>query len=300
MSSPPLTVTVAGVPRVFCCHMATLSGRFAPNSLPAVKECAAASVPRLEIDVRFLADDSMLVFHDSGLAAATTGSGKVDALTRPEALALRYRSHPETPLCFLEDVVDVLGGSGTFLQVDLKLMRPISPRRVELLAATLAPLGRNTFVGSQAHWNLRPFAELGAPVAFDPTLQWHYSARERSEEMTPARRGVHGLWDDAPLAHIPRTTAAEYTSSRIADLVGLLPGAVEWMVDIATLRHLAGLGCDLGRELERHGMALAAWTMRDEGEARTRETMAALFRLGARTIITDDGPALARYAASGA
>ncbi len=299
MSSPPLTVTADGVPRVFCCHMATLSGRFAPNSLPAVEECAAARVPRLEIDVRFLADDSMLVFHDSGLAAATTGSGKVDALSRAEARELRYRGHPDTPLCFLDDVVGVLRGSRTFLQVDLKLMRPISPRRVELLAGALAPLGRDTFVGSQAHWNLRPFDDLGVPVAFDPTLQWHYSARARGEEMTPARKGLHGLWDDAPLAHIPRITAAEYTSSRIADLVGLLPGAVEWMVDIATLRHLASLGCDLGRELDRYGIALAAWTMRDEGEAKARETLAAVFRLGARTIITDEAPALARYAARG-
>jgi len=279
--------------------MATLSGRFPPNSLPAVDECAAAGVPRLEIDVRFLADDSMLVFHDSGLAAATTGSGKVDALTRAEAVGLRHRGHPDTPLCFLEDVVGVLQGSGTFLQVDLKLMRPISPRRVELLAAALAPLGRDTFAGSQAHWNLRPLEEAGVPVAFDPTLQWHAGARGGSEEMVPARQGPHGLWDDAPLAHIPRTTAGEYTGSRIADLIGLLPGAVEWMVDIGTLRHLASLGCDLGGELDRYGIALAAWTMRDEGKAKARETMAALFRLGARTIITDDAPALARYAAEG-
>ena len=54
-----LSPIIAGRRRVFCCHSATLSTNFAPNSLAAVRECVDAGVPRLEIDVQFLADDGM-------------------------------------------------------------------------------------------------------------------------------------------------------------------------------------------------------------------------------------------------
>jgi hypothetical protein len=115
-------------------------------------------------------------------------------------------------------------------------------------------------------------------------------------ELTPRRLGVHGLWDDAPLAHIPHASAAEYTARRIDDLVGLVPGAVEWMVDITTIRHLAAIGCVLGQELAGHGIELAAWTMRDRGEPQTSATLRELLDLGAATIIADDAPVIAKLA----
>ena len=296
MSTPALRFEAFGRERVICCHRATLSGRFPPNSLAAIAECVEARVPRLEIDVRFLRDDAMLVFHDSRLDHETTGAGRVDALDGRAARALRYRSHGDHAICFLDEVVDVMKGGETLLQVDLNLMRPIAPAREAALAAALAPIADRVLIGTQAHWNLAPFARRGFRVAFDPTLQWHY-APARPLELTPRQLGIHGLWDDSPLAQIPHASARDYTAARIADLQGLVPAAVEWMVDIATIRHLASIGCALGAELSGRGIELAAWTLRDLGEPETSAALREMLELGATTIIADDAPAIAGLAA---
>lgn len=281
---------------MICCHRAVLSGRFPPNSLGAVDECVAAGVPRLEIDVRFLSDDAMLIFHEAELDAETTGSGQVGALERAGAGLLRYLADEDHSLCFLEEVADRVRGSETLLQVDLKLMRPISGARVELLAEVLAPVRDHVLIGSQAHWNLRPFVERGFLVALDPTLQWHY-APGRDPSLTPTRLGVHGLWDDSPLAGIRHATAREYMDGRIADLVGLLPSAVEWMVDLRTIGYFSSLGFAFGEELAGRGIALAAWTLHDTGPGALRRDIEALVGAGSTTIIADDVPAIARAAA---
>jgi len=184
---------VFGRRRVFCCHSATLSGHYPPNSLAAVDECVRARVPRLEVDLRFLSDDSMLIFHDGDLDAATTGSGRADMLDAEAARGLRYRGDESVGLCFLKEVVELIEGSSTVLQVDLKLMRPISIRRQRDLREALAPIAGQVILGSRAHWNLRGFGP-GVRVALDPTLQWCFAA-DRSEATLPTRRGVHGLWD---------------------------------------------------------------------------------------------------------
>lgn len=292
-----LAPVIAGKRRSICCHRAMLSGKYPPNSLAAVKECVAAGAPRLEIDVRFLADEAMLVFHDTELAHETTGTGRVNALDAPAARTLRYRADPTHGICFLDDVVQAMRDGETILQVDLKLMRPIVPARVKLLAEVLAPLGDRVLIGSRAQWNLHPFAELGFRVAFDPTLQWNYEP-DRQTGGIPARMGVWGLWDDSPLAGVPYATADEYLQARVTDLAYLLPAAVEWMVDIRTLRYLGSLGFPLGCELERRGIQLAVWTIRDAGEDATSSLMRELFSLGATTIIANDALTIGRYAMS--
>jgi hypothetical protein len=291
-----LDPTVMGARRVFCCHRATYSGERPPNSVAAVRECVEAGVPRLEIDVRFLADDGMLIFHDARLDGETTASGRVSELDTPGARALRFANDPSSGPCFLEDIVTVMEGCATLLQVDLKLMRPISERRLGLLAGALAPLGDRVLVGSQAHWNLRPLQSWGIPIAFDTTLHWYHDASRTDVGLTPSRRGLHGLWDDAPVAHIPAFGPLDYCETRVDDLVGILPAAVEWMVDIDTLRHLSSLGYRLGAELGRRGVQLAAWTMSDAGAEGSTPLLRELFGLGATTIITDHAPALASYA----
>lgn len=274
---------IFGRRRLFSCHRATLSGRHIPNSLQAVDECVAARVPRLEIDVRFLADDAMLVFHDGRLDHETTGTGKVDALDRPAAAALRCRQDERVRLCFLEDVVDRMRGSNTVLQVDLKLMRPITRARVRTLQAALEPVRSHVLVGSQAHWNLRHLP--GLPLALDPTLQWH-SNLGRHDNLLPRTLGLHGLWDDSPLATNPRASSTEYIESRVEDINGLLPAAVEWMVDIATIEHIAALGVELGELLGRRGVSLAAWTLRG-AEPDPAGLLARLYCSGVHTVITD-------------
>ncbi len=275
---------IDGRRRVVCCHSATLSGRFPPNSIAAVEECVAARVPRLEIDVRFMADDSMLIFHDASLDGSTTSRGVVGALTRENVSTTRYRRDEKHGVCFIEDVVDLLRGTPTLLQVDLKLMRPITAARSAALLAALEPLGQQVIIGSQAHWNLRRLS--GVPLAFDPTLQWHFDPERRFEEAWPKQQGIHGLWDDSPLAGIRHATASDYLEHRVQDLLALFPEAVEWMVDVRTIQHIELLGLNLAERLNRSNCSLAAWTIRERTPGRA-ELVRDLCRLGVETFITD-------------
>lgn len=291
----PLRLTVAGALRTFCCHRATLSGTHHPNSLAAVQDCAAAAAPRIEVDVRFLSDDGMIVFHDDVLDRETEGAGAVELLERAAARSLRYRADASA-LCFLEEVVELLAPSSAILQVDLKHMGAISAHRVAALARVLEPLRGRALVGSQAHWNIRRLADTGLPVAFDPTLHWH----RRCGEVAPApdgprRMGYPGLWDDAPLAHVPGVPFADYIAARVEDLVAIAP-AIEWMVDYRTILWLASHGVRLGALLAERGIALAAWTLVDEGPCRTPAIMETLFAAGVTVVITEDAGQLASYA----
>ncbi|MEO8539766.1 MAG: glycerophosphodiester phosphodiesterase family protein [bacterium] len=279
--SEALTPVVAGRRRVFCCHCATLSGEHQPNSLAAVQECVAAGAPRLEIDVRFLADDSMLIFHDRRFEASSTGLGLVEDATQQSARSAIYKDKAGTSICFLDDVVEAMKCGTTMLQVDLKGMRPISPSRVQLLEDALRPLGNRVIIGSQAHWNLRPFREL--PVAFDTTMHWRF---EVEQPTVPRTLGVHGLWDDSPLASNTQVPVAEYIEQRIRDLRGILPNAVEWMVDYGTIFKLAELGVSLGERLGADGCALVAWTVHGT-EPDLGGMLWRLFTLGVETVITD-------------
>lgn len=297
MPDVPLPFTVAGQRRVICCHRATLSGQFPPNSLAAVAECVAAGVPRLEIDVRFLIDDRMLILHGSDLGRETTGTGVAESIDSAAAKALCYRAPGNHSLCFMEDVVDAVRGHQTLLQVDLQVTRPIGPARERLLAEALEPVRDHVLIGSQAHWNLRGLAARGFRVALDPERHWHFEPGRDPADVPPARIGIHGLWDDAPLAHIPNVSTNEYFVQRLQDLVGLLPEAVEWMVDIPTVRRMGELGFPLGEHLRGHGIELAAWTLRDRGPE-TSTILAELFALGVTTVIADDAPVVAGYAAA--
>ena len=289
-----LAPVVDGMPRVLCCHRSRLSGKFAPNSLAAVEDCVRNGAPRIEIDVRFLEDDSMLVFHDSILDEETTGHGRVDALDRASARALHYRFDVSSTLCFLDEVVALARGSESLLQVDLKLFRPITPARVALLSDALKPLGDRALIGSQAHWNLRPLARLGHRVALDPTLQWHFDP-DRGPDFYPGAMGVYGMWDDSPIAHNRRFGPDGYFETRIDEICGLLPSAEEWMVDIDTIRHMAKLSFNLGAALAGRGISLAAWTLHDLGPEDTSSVLGGLFENGVTTVITDDALTIAGY-----
>ena len=290
-----LAPVVAGARRVFCCHEATLTGRHARNSLEAVAECVAAGVPRLEVDVRFLADDGMLVFHDSWFDAMTDAEGAVSTFDTAATRRIRTTPHGST-LPLFEEVVDVIPHGQTLLQVDLKLTRWMTPERESRLAAALEPIRDRVLIGSMAHWNLRGLQARGFRVALDPTLQWHaLPRRDPGGGIAPGRMGLHGLWDDAPLAHVPRVASAHYLASRVEDLLALLPAA-EWMVDYQTLLHLRTMEFDLGHELAKRGVELAAWTIRDDGPDATKPLLAALFSLGTATVITDYAERLAEYA----
>ncbi|WP_322795820.1 glycerophosphodiester phosphodiesterase [Tepidiforma sp.] len=276
-----LAPLVTGRRRVVCAHSATLSGNHAPNTLAGVVECVRAGVPRLEVDLRFLADDSLLCFHDVTLERLTDRAGKASDLTGPEARQLRCRSTGE-PLAFLEEVVEAVAGSRTLVQVDLKLNRVITETQAARLEEALAPVASQVIVGSQSPWNLRRLR--GVPVAFDPTQYLNYTAAE-PQAPYPRTRGVHGFWDDSPAAANPNIDVRDYLLLRIEELRSLVPGAIEWMVDIGTILRMLEVGVPLGRVLRESGIELAAWTLHDGPDL--GGLLARLWEADATTVITD-------------
>jgi glycerophosphoryl diester phosphodiesterase len=272
---------VDGRQRVVCCHSATFSGDHAPNTLAAVRECVEAGVPRLEVDVRFGADDSLVCFHDARLEPLATGAGRIADLSELALRAVTYRS-TGAPLAFLPEVVDLIRGTSTRLQVDLKLNRPITRERVRRLEDALAPIADQVLVGSQSPWNLRKFTRV--PVAFDPTLFLNYT-HGRRQAPYPRQRGLHGFWDDSPLAQNPYASPQAYLSERLEELAGMVPGAVEWMVDIETVLKMAEVGISPGNELSSRGIELAAWTLRASDPVAS--TLERLWASGVTTVITD-------------
>ena len=280
---PSLRPVVFGVERTICCHRAGLSGHHIPNSLAAISECVSAGVPRLEIDVRFLADGAIAVFHDRDLEHDTTGSGPIETWKRESLAEVRHKADHQTGIAFLEDVVEVMAGSATLLQVDLKPLSLIPVGQLQELERVLRPMGDGVIVGSQGHWNLRRLA--GVPIAFDPWLQFRHQPGRKSMG-GPHTLGFHGMWDDSPVAVSPFFSAAEYVETRIDDLVPLLPRTVEWMVDIPTVLHIGALGVRLGEALARRGISLAAWTLR-ESSGDPDGLMGQLFAVGTTTVITD-------------
>lgn len=283
-----LAPLVGGRTRVVCAHSATLSGKHAPNTLPGVIECVRLGVPRLEVDVRFLADDSLLCFHDASLERLTDGTGKASDLTDAAARLLRYRSTGE-PLAFLEEVVEALAGSRTLLQVDLKLNRVITDTQASRLEQALQPVASQVIVGSQSPWNLRRLR--GVPVAFDPTQYLNYTAAD-PQAPYPRVRGVHGFWDDSPAAANPNIGVSDYLLIRIEELLALVPQSVEWMVDFGTVMRMLELGLPLGVVLGERGVDLAAWTLRDGPGL--GETLRWLWDADVTTVITDAPLAVAR------
>lgn len=290
----PFTVDAGARPRVFCCHKALTGKNGPPNSLDAVAACVAAGAPRIEIDIQFLADDRIAVFHDELLDGETEHQGQLAALTARELAAVRLRDGGS--IARLEQVVDAVAGTGTRLQLDLKTLVPLTAGQRAVLSSCVRRLGEGVLLGSRAHWTLRAFEGAGIPLAFDPTLLLsHWGAQEAPGGVYPARTGIYGFWDDHPLAHIPGVGERAYLEARFEDLVALAPAVEEWMVNVATILAMGRCGYVLGAELAAAGKNLAAWTLEDAGALQTGALLRELADLGVSTFITDRPLDLAGY-----
>jgi hypothetical protein len=254
----------------------------------------------------------MLVFHNAIVDGETSGTGAVSALDRATATALRLRDGV-TSIPFLHEVVDIVRDSDTVLQIDLKAMRRLTAAQAWLLTDALVPLGKRALIGSRAWWNVRRFDPAQFTLAFDPTMLWFYyealpgqavneaeaAARRLALGYMPVRREAHGMFDDSPLAQLGHA-GPDYFAERLIDVLGLVPGVGELMVDHVTIRRMATFGFALGRELGKRGVELSAWTVKDEGVEITRPLVSELFALGATTITSSDPLAVASYFAEDA
>lgn len=294
----PFTRPLGGRERVLCCHRSRLHIESPPNSLAGVGECIAADAPRIEIDVRFTSDDVAVVFHDATLDHDTDASGLLSAYDAAALRRVRLRE-ADAGIPRLEDVLDLLRGTSTRLQVDLKPLRPLTSVQTSALRALLAPYGEQVLLGSQAYWSLRAFEGSPVPIAFDPTLMFG-SLPWIGEEpgIHPHDVGPEGLRDDHPLARIPGRDARAYIECRMDDFCRTLSGVRELMVNTDTILLAARLGVSMGDYLATRGVELSAWTLSDLGRRETVALMADLFEAGVTTLITDDPLALSAYLGS--
>ncbi|GBD23172.1 hypothetical protein HRbin29_00829 [bacterium HR29] len=276
---PLFSVAHRGRRAVLTCHQGRLTEGDPPNALSSIAACVEAGAQRVELDVTFTADDVPVLSHDEifqvrgrKVPARTVASEEVPHLPR------------------LAEVVPLFAGWGCLLQVDLKRRGPMTPGEVRALAEVLRPLGPNVIVGSQAHWNLRMLATEGLTVAFDPWLHLRYVPSSAPRWWTagaPRRTGTWGFRDDAAYAGDRGWSFERYLAARLDDLLALVPGCVELMVDIGTILRIGELGLPLGRELAQRGVALAAWTVRSFRGQETIDLVCRLLELGATTVITD-------------
>jgi glycerophosphoryl diester phosphodiesterase len=259
------TVQLAGHELSFTCHSGLLAGEGLPNSLHRIGECLQAGSSRVEVDVHSMADDEYLVTHANRLEEATTSRGAIGRLTREEALDLRRNDDTESRPPLLSEVVALSQRYTCELQLDLKDWRPLTPERVDALAALLLPLGERAIVSSGQDWNLRaidrqvPWLRLG----FDPDR--YLSIAERTDAPLPGRLGAYGYRDDHPLA-LGRTQPVEdYLRERFDILLGQCPSACELFLEYRLVLQAEAHGVRLAQLLHERGVAVSAWTLDYDG-----------------------------------
>lgn len=101
------------------------SSRAPENTLPAFRKALRAGVARLELDVRFTADDVPVLMHDATVDRTTNGSGDIASLPYSEVRALdagswfsRYYAGVKVPTLY--DALDFGRTRGATYLVELK------------------------------------------------------------------------------------------------------------------------------------------------------------------------------------
>ena len=269
-------VTVSGREVLLTCHSGLLAGDGLSNSLAAIETCLRAGASRIEIDVHSLDGDDYLVCHANRLEEVSMSTGAIGRISREEALALRDKRDPSLRLPLLSEVIDLVHGFSSELQLDLKDWRPLTPERVATLGRLAAPLGAQVIVSSGQDWNLRALAR-GVPdlrLGFDPD---HYMAAGTREAPVPSGIGAYGYCDDHPLALGRAQPVADYLRERVGILLGQVPTARELFIDYPLLLQAEADGVRLPELLHERSVSVSAWTLDYNGE----DSLAALRRLAA-------------------
>jgi glycerophosphoryl diester phosphodiesterase len=116
----------------------------AENTLRAFLLALAQGADALETDLRFTADDHLILFHDPTLERMTEGAGLVREQTLAQVQALRTR-HPNGTLVAdrvpaLADLIEATGGQ-TPLLLELKDPLFMQPKYAQILIDTLTQGG---------------------------------------------------------------------------------------------------------------------------------------------------------------
>lgn len=242
--------------------MGVLSGRHRRNTFDALRECFASGVYRLEIDVHSLDGPDYIVFHDRRLEDVTDGRGSIGRATPDQVRSIRFAAHPEDRPPLLSEVVAMMRGSDTEVQLDLKDWRPMPPERLQALAAVVAPVRDRIIVSSGQDWNLARLhrAHPEIPFGFDPG---HYidHAIEGDSVFLPRTMGAYGYRDDHPLAFGRTEATADYLEQRMRTLLLQAPAAREFFLSYRLVRQMLDDGFNVAAWLHERGIGANIWTL---------------------------------------
>lgn len=242
-------------------HKAILLGAHQGNTIGGVRECIAAGVPRLEIDVHSLAGPDYIVFHERRLEHDTDGAGSVGRVTPDDVRGCHFLHDSADRPPLLSEVIEAARGSRTQLQLDLKDWRPMPQERIDVLLEVIRPAWEQVIVSTGQDWNLRKLHESAPDLAlgFDPG---HYidHAIEGSQVFLPRAMGAYGYRDDHPMAFGKTEPVVDYLSERWNLLVLQQLWANEFFLSYLLILQMLDDGYNVCDFMHSHGIDVTAWT----------------------------------------
>jgi glycerophosphoryl diester phosphodiesterase len=277
-----------------------------PNSIRGLQACLDAGSRVVEMDISPLADGDFVLLHGPLLEGDTNSSGRVNACTTGEVVALRLTRQgvvTDEAVGLLSQALELLSRHPrpVELQLDFQPHAHLDDAVLSRLAVALGPVKDCVRVTSAADWVLRRLRALDAdlPLGFDPMFYLDIlEHKERAPTRPPFRLGAYGYWDDHPLAARRWGHTSDYLAARAEALWAQAPPGVIWYIRAPLLARALDDGFDWMADLHARGVEVDAWTLnpsRPEHIALARRLMA----VGVDRITTDDAPALARALGDG-
>jgi glycerophosphoryl diester phosphodiesterase len=281
-----LLIRRGGPPVWLKVHRCVWSGRHAPNSLDAVRECHRARVARAEVDLWLLRDRDGVIDHDGLIELPGHRLVSAAEVGRDDLLAVPAAGRP--PL--LSELVELVRGERypTVIEIDLKDEVPWTRERVDEIVGRVSPIReRVTLAGCQDETLRRlAAAEASLSVGFNPQYHLDWLPRDRAEELAgPA--DADGWFD---------RTGGRTPGERLRALRALVQTAGELHLRLEAFeRLLLETDGDAAELLHDDGWAIDIWTL-DAGMVGWRTRLAAAVAAGVDMITTTTAPVLAAAA----
>jgi glycerophosphoryl diester phosphodiesterase len=137
------------------------------NTLESLRIALAEGADGVEFDVQRTADGELVLFHDDSLRRLCGQRGRVTQLPWRELRGLRLRQDglPEARIAHLDEVLELLAGSGASVDCELKAVSGNGPRLAEAVLPKLLQVDvARWWVSSFDAATLRRLADVQAPV----------------------------------------------------------------------------------------------------------------------------------------
>jgi glycerophosphoryl diester phosphodiesterase len=265
-------------------HRCVWSGRFAANSLDAVRECHRARVARAEIDLWLLRDADGIVDHDGRLSLPDRRPQRAGHVYRRDALVMPADTRP----ALLTELVEAVRGESypTRIEIDIKDELPWPSQRVDEIVGLLAPIRERVTLAGCNDETLRRIAAMDRrlSIGFNPAFHLDWVPVHRRSELA----GTAG-----PDGWLNRT-GARSLPARLEALRALVPAAEELHLRLEALERMTFEGhTDPIGQLHANGWTVDVWTL-DEGMTRWQARMLSAVAAGVDMITTTSAPILAR------